>query len=277
MTKKVDNATGDEFNYEYDSIGRLIHSSATKGNQTTLLTEHMYDCQNRIKKQAYQLLGSDGKYTTYAAEYKYRGSDGALSYVDGLDNCFGDYAFEYDDIARLSSRFNYYFRQDYTYRNISSTQTTNQIATISYAKRDGGQSFSPFSLSYTYDEVGNIKTITGSQITGQNAEYTYDNQGQLTTAKVNGKNYSYTYDTYGNIRKAVEDGVTHTYTYGNANWKDLLTAYDGQTITYDASGNPTSYFNGTRWNFTWQRGRRLASTTGGGKTVTYTYDLAGIR
>lgn len=105
MTKKVDNATGDELNYEYDSIGRLIHSSATKGNQTTLLTEHMYDCQNRIKKQAYQLLGSDGKYTTYAAEYKYRGSDGALSYVDGLDNCFGDYAFEYHDIARLSSRF----------------------------------------------------------------------------------------------------------------------------------------------------------------------------
>ncbi len=277
LTKKVDSANGNEVNYEYDSIGRLIHSSATKGNQTTILTEHMYDRQNRIKKQAYQLLGSDGKYTTYAAEYKYRGSDGAITYVDGLDDCFGDYAFEYDDIARLSSRFNYYFRQDYTYRNISSSQTTNQIATISYAKRDGGQSFSPFSLSYTYDEVGNIKTITGSQITGQNAEYTYDTQGQLTAAEINGKDYSYTYDTYGNIRKAVEDGVTHTYTYGDANWKDLLTAYDNEEITYDASGNPTSYFNGTRWNFTWQRGRQLASASGGGQTINYTYDLAGIR
>ena len=28
-----------------------------------------------------------------------------------------------------------------------------------------------------------------------------------------------------------------TYTYGDANWGDNLTAYDGNTITYDGVGN----------------------------------------
>ncbi len=32
-----------------------------------------------------------------------------------------------------------------------------------------------------------------------------------------------------------------TFFCGDGNWSDKLTAYDGQMITYDASGNPTSY------------------------------------
>ena len=30
---------------------------------------------------------------------------------------------------------------------------------------------------------------------------------------------------------------TKTYTYGDGEWKDLLTSYNGNTITYDAIGN----------------------------------------
>ena len=58
---------------------------------------------------------------------------------------------------------------------------------------------------------------------------------------------------------------------------ELLTAYDGQSITYDAIGNPTSYYNGTRWAFGWENGRQLTSASGGGKTIAYTYDMDGIR
>ena len=43
------------------------------------------------------------------------------------------------------------------------------------------------------------------------------------------------------------------YTYGNNEWPDQLTTYNGQTITYDNSGNPLSYVNGLE--FTWSRGR----------------------
>lgn len=58
---------------------------------------------------------------------------------------------------------------------------------------------------------------------------------------MNGVSYAYTYDERGNIHTATEGGVSHTYTYGDSVWKDLLTAYDGQAITYDAIGNPLSY------------------------------------
>ena len=58
---------------------------------------------------------------------------------------------------------------------------------------------------------------------------------------------------------ASDGETTHTYTYGDSEWKDLLTAYDGESITYDSIDNPTSYYNGNRWTFGWENGRQLTS------------------
>ena len=66
-------------------------------------------------------------------------------------------------------------------------------------------------------------------------------------------------------------------TYGDSDWGDLLTAYNGEGITYDANGNPLSYYNGKRYTFSWQYGRRLASSSVDGKTYTYTYNAEGMR
>ena len=57
----------------------------------------------------------------------------------------------------------------------------------------------------------------------------------------------------------------------------MLTAYDGKSITYDAIGNPTNWYNGTSWTFTWQNGRQLARAASSGTIAGYTYDVAGIR
>ena len=76
----------------------------------------------------------------------------------------------------------------------------------------------------------------------------------------------------------MSDGTTtHSYSYGDAQWKDLLTAYDGQSITYDAIGNPTSWYDGTA--FTWELGRRLMSAVNSntGLNNSYTYDADGLR
>ena len=71
-------------------------------------------------------------------------------------------------------------------------------------------------------------------------------------------------------------GTVVNYTYGNTNWKDLLTAYNGNAITYDAIGNPLTYYNGT--TFTWERGRKLATaTTADGTAISYKYNDSGIR
>lgn len=57
-------------------------------------------------------------------------------------------------------------------------------------------------------------------------------------------------------------------------WGDLLTSYDGQTITYDDIGNPLS--DGTR-TYTWEHGRELSSLTQNNITWNYTYDSNGMR
>ena len=144
---------------------------------------------------------------------------------------------------------------------------------------------------YSYDKAGNLVMI--SESTGdfnKLVEYAYDDQNQLTSEAYykSGEaeayiTYNYTYDTAGNLltvsqKKGNTTTLLQTYTYGDAQWHDLLTAVNGQAITYDASGNPLSYGG---WSFGWQNGRQLktASKTSDGKTETleYAYDADGIR
>ena len=64
------------------------------------------------------------------------------------------------------------------------------------------------------------------------------------------------------------------YTYGDAEWGDLLTAYNGEEITYDGIGNPLSYRG---WTMSWQGGRQLASMTKGSDTLNFVYNESGLR
>ena len=269
LAKKLDVTTGKAVNYEYDSLGRLIHSYQTDNGTIQQHTEHLYDTENRLVSQSWQ-LGN----TLYKEAFTYDSDDGSLTKVDGTG--FTAYAFSYDALKRLSSRYNWIYRQNYTYRTNGSNQTT-QIASIDYVKQDSSNSFVGFKLNYTYAQGGNIATITGTNRTDQNATYSYDKQGQLTKEVNTSGTYNYTYDTYGNIR-SVSGAASHTYTYGDSEWLDLLTAYDGKSITYDAIGNPTVWHNGTGdWNLSWSNGRQLTEATKGSHIVSYTYDLAGIR
>lgn len=156
----------------------------------------------------------------------------------------------------------YNFRTDSGYR-------TNQADYVNYRDPSGDL---VYGNHYTYDGSGRLASIADSGTFKERASYVYDKQGQLTKAKVDGKTYSYVYDTAGNIRSKTENGTAHTYTYGDASWLDLLTAYDGHAITYDAIGNPLTYHDGK--TFTWTQGRRLAAI---GSGISYEYDMAGVR
>ena len=244
--------------YTYDSIGRLISSEQKEGTSTTLRTNQNYNEYNQLTKQGWQ-MGS----TAYSETYTYNASDGSLNTMTtGVGNTL---TMGYDGLRRLSTVTGGPFNRSYSYRDISSTATTMQVSQLSYPNLGSGVSF-----GYTYDNLGNIATYTAPD--GKVITYTYDNQGQLLSA-AGDTTYTYTYDTVGNILTA--NG--HTYTYGNANWKDLLTAFDGETITYDNSGNPISYYNGTRWAFTWNNGRSLTRAVSTTTAVDYTYDLSGLR
>ena len=96
--------------------------------------------------------------------------------------------------------------------------------------------------------------------------YTYDSRGNLLSKKT----YAFTLGTLGTAQK------TDSYGYATDSWKDRLTSYNGQTITYDAIGNPLTYNNGTAYTFTWE-GRQMQTATKGGKTWSYTYNSDGLR
>ena len=177
--------------------------------------------------------------------------------------------FSYDSLLRLTAMNGGISSRTYTYRDITDTKTTSQVTKLAYPNLEADYDF-----EYTYDVMGNIASYTTAS--GNKTSYTYDEQGQLISAS-GSNNYAYTYDGAGNLLTSNLDGTSHTYTYGDANWKDLLTAFDGQSITYDEIGNPLSYYNGTRWTFTWSNGKRLKTATNGTDTISYTYEADGQR
>ena len=157
-------------------------------------------------------------------------------------------------------------------------------------------------FQYTYDNLGNIKTTwerTGNSPLAKTGEYWYDRFNQLTREETAGQTRFYEYDTYGNLLwverynyigfEDLQDARnaaayipsynlgTDVYTYGDSEWKDLLTAYNGHAITYDAIGNPLTYYNGADYTMTWRQGRRLSNVTTGGQTINYEYDSEGKR
>ncbi len=129
-------------------------------------------------------------------------------------------------------------------------------------------------LSYTYDELGNITSVkkNGTLI----ESYTYDSQNQLASVTRGTDVWTYTYDNGGNLLSVKKNGtVEKSYTYGNEVWNDLLTEFQGQSITYDAIGNPLQYRGG--FAFTWANGRRLATVNKTGLSATYSYNADGLR
>ena len=143
---------------------------------------------------------------------------------------------------------------------------------VNYRDPDGNLIYGDYCV---YDGNGRIVSIADSGNTSSvRATYGYDEQGQLTSAAVGGTRYAYTYDTAGNLITKTDGGTSHSYTYGNGAWRDLLTAYDGKSITY-SGGNPTKYYNGS--TFTWTQGRKLATAKVGNTNISYTYDMAGVR
>jgi len=144
----------------------------------------------------------------------------------------------------------------YEHEKVKSAPTTQLVKQIVLS--DGR------TLSYEYDAEERITKVTDS-VEGI-TEYTYDALGQLLTETVNGVVVnSMVYDNYGNILS--KNGKQYCY---DATWRDLLTCYDGQCITYDAQDNPTYYLGHT---LTWEKGRQLKSFDGN----TYTYNANGIR
>ena len=287
-----DGETVGSYAFEYDSLGRLIRSTAMDENgSVTQRTEHLYDAFNRLSGQSWT-LGAQ----TYSERYAYSDGEKGDGSLTSMTAATGDsLSFGYDALKRLNrvtvkNGSSVILNTAYAYRDVSWNRGSAQVEFRNVRLgSDSGMLLE--GKKYVYDDVGNLKEIRES--TGDFSklvEYAYDSQNQLTSEAYykSGEakaylTYYYTYDTAGNLLTVSQkEGDTttllQTYTYGDAQWHDLLTAVNGQAIPYDASGNPLSYGG---WSFGWQNGRQLktASKTSDGKTETleYSYDADGIR
>ncbi len=265
---KQTSTAGEEYNYEYDSLGRLIRSNEYNGGTFEQRTEHIYDASNRLTKQSWYNVGG-----TTTMSYAYSTTTGLLTSLNA--NLVGTsipVAYTYQGANQLRSKaIGSVMTKAYNF-GTSSGYRTALPNFVNYRDPDGNLIYGDYCV---YDGNGRIVSIADSGNTSSvRATYGYDEQGQLTSAAVGGTSYTYTYDTAGNIQSKKVGSTTTNYTYGNSAWRDLLTAYNGGSITY-SGGNPTKYYDGS--TFTWTQGRRLATAKVGSTNISYTYDMAGVR
>ena len=270
---KQSSTAGEEYNYEYDSLGRLIRSNEYSGGTFEQRTEHVYDASDRLTKQSWYNAGG-----TTTLSYAYNATTGLLSSLNAnVQGSSIPVTYTYRGVNQLRSKvigsvmtkaYNYCYNKDGGYR-------ASLPDFVNYRDSSGSLIYGDNCI---YDN-GRLKTINDAATANDEtpvarATYGYDEQGQLTSATVGGTSYEYSYDTAGNIQRKTVGGTTTNYTYGNSAWRDLLTAYGGNSITY-SGGNPTKYYDGS--TFTWTQGRRLATAKVGSTNISYTYDMAGVR
>ena len=195
---------------------------------------------------------------------------------------YGKHSYTYDALGRLIK----------TERLDNMYNTTSTVSEVSYATNPDGSASLQISqyksggktYDYTYDANGNILTVS---VDGELKEsYTYDALGQLVreNSAAQNKTIVYSYDSGGNILSKTEYAYTEgelgesvktiEYTYGDSGWKDLLTGYNGENITYDEIGNPLTYRGA---ELSWKNGRQLATYSGKGYNISYKYTDGGIR
>ncbi len=177
---------------------------------------------------------------TYDYEYYDTGLVKSLTYPNGLKT-----EYIYDNIGRVTSML-----------------TTKGSTTIN-------------SLSYTYDNNGNILTYTRD---GDVTTYTYDSLDRLLTATYsNSTSVTYTYDALNNLTKETfSNGDVKEYFY-NKFYQLTEIKLNGtvtDTYTYNDTGAVTSH---NEESFTYNEWDKLSAYSDGTNTYSYKYDVNGIR
>lgn len=265
--------------FTYDLLGRFVRESVTDTSTNTPIysSGYRYDDNNNV-----DFIGVNAGNSYSAMIYTYSTDNLPLGYTGAL----GAGMYEYDALNRLRSITHTIApKRTYTYYD------TSQIATPR-VKNEAFADTAQGSVTYAYDSNGNItkKTTTVSGVE-TDILYTYDEFNRLVIEQNEATNQTvrYKYDAWGNIAlKWVFAGAStatpaeadlikaYDYVYSSSTdmaWKDLLTKYDGQTITYDAIGNPLAYRGAA---MTW-KGRSLSSYAKNGTTITYSYDSSDMR
>ncbi len=289
--------------YNYDSTGRLItaYQKDVSGN-ITLAVSNSYDDLGRATGSSY-LVGD--RAMTYDLTYK---ENSSLVSASSMPDCalLSNVSYTYDKFDRLvkkeismSSNRNLieeyeYYTYTKTVNAVQQTFTTGLVSKVVLKSVYGSTVLSSDEYAYTYDNLGNIRTVKKNGTLS--IYYEYDSLGQLVCESdvANGYAYVYTYDNSGNITvkytfpysagafasdylryMSASQLFAVNYGYSTGSWGDMLTNFNGTAITYDEIGNPSNWHNAL--SMSWDKRELSSLVLNDNGTLSFSYNSSGLR
>ncbi len=269
--------------WRYDARGRPISETQTIAN-AAYTTLSGYDAADRLQTLTYP--GGEVVTTAYSSLGLAASLVGANVYVP---------ATLYDAAGRVISRTlgsgTAQWQTQYSYYAWTTPNGQGRLQQL----RSGtlAQPGQLQDLSYTYDAVGNVRTIVDAVNSNQRQCFQYDpldrltrattsaDPTQLCTTPAGAGNYSEGYDYYkgGSLRRkgAADNAADGLYTY-DANHPHAVATYRGNSYSYDANGNMTGrVVSGVTYALTYNAENRLTQVVSGTLTASYVYDGDGNR
>ena len=262
-----------ETRYFYDLSGRLVYYRNDRDEDYRFT----YDLNDNVEK-----VDQGNRYRATALEYGYDRDNRAIGVTSG--ECTE--AVFYDGLGRVVSKaLGKIFEQriQYGYRERADGSQSDQLERFSWQGLQNN-----YEIHYQYDANGNITQITDGK---GKIQYTYDTRNQLIREdrEADRQTITYAYDKNGNLLRknryeyqpdaametlaSATPSETKIYRY-EGNWKDQLTSYNGETIAYDAMGNPTVYRG---MEMGWKNSSELTEIVKDQTTIRYRYDKEGMR
>ena len=234
--KKVDYPTDADVSYSYDSPTKGTLSAVSGGfgsvsyeyNRRLQPVRESWSADSRswVKRYAYDSLDRLywSVYPDGGVNHVYFNDMGLLRQVPGV---VGE--FSYDAFGRVLGK---------TYA--SGLQTNLEFYPDDFRlksiKTSGKQD-----LSYAYDDVGNVLSISSNAVEVYSQNFAYDGLDRLTSAAESpaGFTLSYKYDAVGNLLEVNSSGTVSTYTYGTGNspGPHAVVQIQGGGQTVDCSGS----------------------------------------
>lgn len=270
LVEKVNEDTGFRYVYGENDTVTVYHLLDNTVLQTYATTSSEDDEVNNISESHFGTPFSSrvtSNQTIFAPD-----TENCVSY-DFTANDEGNVlseTYKNNGVVSFSSAYTYDGDKNITQKtySLSGNNTLSINNVYDNKNRITGTGFGCISQTFTYDSGDQL--IRTDDVTGNYTEtYQYDSRGNILSKN----KYAYTDGSVSGLTPA----ESKTFAYTDSNWEDLLTSVNGESLTYDASGNLLSYGNRT---FTWIAGRQLMTIRETGSsphTYSYDYDENGIR
>jgi RHS repeat-associated protein/uncharacterized repeat protein (TIGR01451 family) len=252
------NAITSKMEYRYDQRGQRTSTVYTRPALTTTISQ-TYDAAGRVTSLTYP---GSGEIVSYAYDSAWRQTSVCSNMYSGL--CYARAA-QYTALNQSTLyELGNGLLQGFNYSNPMQRLSQVLVGTL-------------FNRTYSYDPVGNVRTIgsSGQGTTTEAQTFAYDSLDRLGSWQLQAGTTvtkTYAYDVVGNIVN--KEGVANTYDYNHTSGAGGPYAVRNSGYSYDSNGN---MLTGAGRTYVWNQDNQPTSINSNFITELYTYDADGER